>query len=282
MPDEIVNPDGGGVDTAQPNAGAAASGDANQQSKSKVSFSDDQQQIVDRLVDKVFAKAFEKGKAQAAGELESKLAEANQTIEKLNKQLAVVKPPDEEAQDRPAPPAKADKKAAAAQSPDIQQLLARFEELQSLATSLKSERDQAKEELTKHRDLTRKARIKEEFIDASKGINFFDPMEVFSLVREVIDIDGESENVVVKNPKTGQPRLNSNMEPMSLAEYLAEFAKTKPYMVKAPTADGGTGAGASRKIETRKTDEADAAAKVASMSNEEFNTYINNLMQTRK
>jgi hypothetical protein len=212
------------------------------------------------------------------------LAEANQTIEKLNKQLGAVKPPAEEAQDnnKPTPPASPDKKAQAAQSPDIQQLLARFEEVQSLASSLKSERDSAKEELTKYREVTRKSRVKEEFIDASKGIHFFDPMEVFALVRDVIDIDDETDSVVVKNPKTGQPRLNSNMEHMSLSEYLAEFAKTKPYMVKAPNTDGGTGAGASRRLDAGgKPDEAAVAAKIASMSNEEFNAYINNLMSGR-
>ena len=102
-------------------------------------------------------------------------------------------------------------------------------------------------------------------------------MEVYELMRREIDADDQG-HIVVKNPKTNAPRYNSNAEPMSLVEALQEFAKTKPYMVRMPNADGGTGSGEARKLDTK----APLQLKdVNAMTSEQFEAYKQKLKAGR-
>lgn len=276
---EITNPDGGG--TNAPAAEAKAAPAAETSASSKIKFSAEQQDIVNELIDRMFGKGFDKGKSIAQQEFESKLIAAQADNEKLTKQLATFtkaqpQPSADEAaaeKSEPEKKAKTTRTERAEPSPDLQQLMARFDEMQTVASTLKAERDTLASKLEEATQRSRRTLIKETFITASKDINFFDPMEVFQLVEKQIDVD-DQDQVVIKNPRTGQPRLNSNMEPMSLSEYLAEFASQKPYLVRASGQAGGTGAGGSQRVESQGTPKTD----FTTMSNDEFEAYRNSIL----
>lgn len=279
MPDqpENQNPDGGGTHAPAAEAKAAAADSAS----SKIKFTPEQQEIVNELIDRMFGKGFEKGKSLAQQELDARVAEVKAENEKLAKQLASFKTPPADEAVAPTKATKAEKAAerSAEPSPEIQQLLARFDEMQSVASTLKQERDTLSKQLLEAKERSRKTLIKEAFITASKDISFFDPMEVYTLIENQIDVD-ESDQVVITNPRTRQPRLNSNMEPMTLAEYLAEFATQKPYLVRASNRDGGTGAGGSRRVDSS-TSSPSSKTDINAMTNEEFEAYRNSILASR-
>lgn len=91
---------------------------------------------------------------------------------------------------------------------------------------------------------TEKGQAIREAMDAQETFSFVDPKIVRQLVDASIVLDAESGNWVVKG-ENGQVRQNSSLQPMSVKEYMSEFAAQHPYLVKGQT-KGGSGSAESR------------------------------------
>jgi hypothetical protein len=241
--------------------------------KKRLAFNTDQIEWVNAHGDTMFGKGFEKAKA----DYEAKLVAAQKELDELKaqsakgqKQQPKGQADDQQKKDDQSQSKKDDAKGA--ESEALAQLRAQIEEMQSGMKKVLNEKTEAEKRAQRLEQEHRGSRIKEAFIDAAKGITFFDPMEVFSLTSSQFDIDDEH-GVVVKNPKTGQPRMtmgDNGMRPVTLAEYLNEFANSKPYLVKAKDADGGSGAGGSQKQPSGK----DKGIDFAAMTPQEFEAYL--------
>jgi hypothetical protein len=77
-----------------------------------------------------------------------------------------------------------------------------------------------------------------EAMDAQETFTFVDPAVVRQLVDASIHYEAESGTWVVKDGNL--VRQNNSMQPMSVKEYMAEFAAKHPYLVKGTT-KGGSG-----------------------------------------
>jgi len=75
-------------------------------------------------------------------------------------------------------------------------------------------------------------------------------MDVFNLIKNDFELDPATNDVVVIHPGTKLPRQNSNLKNMSLEEFIGDFAKTKPHMVRSSNVEGGSGAQPGRTLTT--------------------------------
>jgi hypothetical protein len=233
--------------------------DGTEPPKKKVTFDDEQQVVVQGLIDKAQGQVYQK--------LNPEIATLKTQIDELKAELkakAEVKP-----EVKPEPPTK--RKEAEEQ---LAQMEARLEEMRKIAEDLKREKENIERRAAETQKQNKDARLKEEFIRASEKIDFFDRMEIFDVLKSQFDLDDRG-NVVVLNPSTGEPRKNLNLEPMSLTEFLQQYAKDKPWKVKAKNTDGGTGAGESRRIETERQS---TIPDVSKMKPEEFLAYTESVI----
>lgn len=225
-------------------------------SKTKKGLNFDEEQVL--WVNKHSDAMFAKGRDAAKGEYEGKLTEATTTIQNLTKQLEDLKakvPAGADKDDEKDKDSKAKSKKSDEPSDDVKRLMATVNELQSNMTQLLEQNKKATTELETERARNREARIKDEFMSAAATLNFFDANDVFKLVQSDIVFD-EQHGVIVKNHETGGPRMTvggGEYRPVKLAEFLAEFATSKPQYVKASSSDGGSGAGGSNKLSTKET-----------------------------
>jgi prefoldin subunit 5 len=264
-----------------PNAGGAnnpvAGGDG-QTPQDKLEFSKAQQEFLQRHTDEVFGRGYKK----AESHLEPKLAEANARVEAANARIEAVtkeladlkkaqtppKSPDDDGKNKKQEPPVKDE----AMAQENQRLKATIEELNTGIKTLSKEKEDAVGKLTTFETTRRDARIKDEFLAAMPtGVTFFSPLEIFELVRKSIDVD-EAGRIVIMNPKTGTPRLGSDYQsPMTIAEFIAEYAEKHPWEVKANNAEGGTGGGEARRQEKPKEP---APPKVKDMPAKEFEAFL--------
>jgi hypothetical protein len=117
-------------------------------------------------------------------------------------------------------------------------------------------------------------------LDATRKaeVNFFDPLEAYDLAEKYgYEWDEQTDRPVVINKETNRPRLNGNGEPMSVADFVKDFAEKKKYLVKAPIQDGGTGAGEQRRTERQQTQQ----KSFADMTDEDFAAYTQKVMSSR-
>lgn len=229
--------------------------------KPKVEFSPEQQSVLDGLINAAFAKAFEKAKV-----------ESDTKVKTLEEQLAELKASKAAAPAAPEAPKveapKTVKEVDAKTSAETAALKAQLEEVKAIAEALKAQREEADKRAAEVSKRNHSAQIKEAFISASEKVSFFDRMSEFKHMADALQLD-ENGNVVVINPATKLPRLNTNVQPMTLEEFVADYAKQKPWTVKAPSSEvaGGSGAGENRKLET--TQKA-TTPDIAKMSHDEI------------
>lgn len=212
--------------------------------KGPVSFTEEQQALLQKIVDGAYTKAYTK----AEEVWKPQIATLTSQVEELKKAKPAGDPKDTKPDDKPA-----DKKdpTTGTTSVDIQTLMARLDEVTTVANTLKADKEKAEREAADERKKNKEARIKEAFIRSADKVEFFDRMDVFALVRDDLDLD-DNGDVVIMNAKTKQPRLSgldaeSNM---NLDQYLGEIAKAKPHMVRAKNSEGGSGGGENRRTET--------------------------------
>lgn len=211
--------------------------------KPKVQFSAEQQDKLQELINEAFAKGAKK--------TEEDLAKATKTITELTAKVEELTKAPSKKDDKKADDKKADDKKADDNDADgrtrLAKMQAQFDELLSNFNTVKSERDSLKGEKDKAVQDARKARFATTF-DEAAGDTFFKNGTVRLELSEQLRQE-EDGSITVLNPKTGQPRLNTDMEPFTLKDLLAEYAKNNPHMVKVKV-EGGSGAEETRKLET--------------------------------
>jgi hypothetical protein len=94
-------------------------------------------------------------------------------------------------------------------------------------------------------------------IRAADKVDFFDRMDVFNLLQNDFQIDDSTGEVVVIHPGTKLPRQNSSLKNMTVEEFISDFAKTKPHMVRSGNDGGGSGANSSKKTPDKKDEVVD-------------------------
>jgi hypothetical protein len=154
--------------------------------------------------------------------------------------------------------------------------------VQGILTGIKSERDELKKKVESAELTARKSRKKDAFLNAMKeaDVTFFDPLEAYELAEKSgYEWDKDTERPVVLNKETGRPKLNENGEPMSVIDFVKEFADKKKYLVKAPNQAGGTGSGEERKISDKKKE--NELPDFASMTQAEFDAYTQKILNKR-
>lgn len=220
--------------------------------KAKVQFDENQQTIFNAAINEAFTRAFEKADGIYKSQIEA--------LKKEITDLKTAKPADDKSSKEAADADKdkgKKKDKEAVEDPRLATVLAQLEEVTNIAKTLQKQKEDAEAEANRQAERNKEARIKEEFIRAAEKIGFFDTMDVFSLVRHELDVEDDS--VIIKNPRTGLPRKAGSVDTnMTLDQFLSDFAKSKPFLVRSKNAAGGTDAGASKKLSTTdKTEEVD-------------------------
>jgi hypothetical protein len=214
--------------------------DKSKSDKTKVEFSPEQQTVLDGLINAAFAKAF----AAANKQFEPVVQGLTTELQTLKSQIPASK--EQKTEEKPK-----EKKTTAELTEDTAALRAQLDEIRQVAESLKKQREEQEQRALELAKQNKAAQVKEAFIRASEKVSFFDRMSEFDHMEKQLQLD-ESGQVVVINPATKLPRLNMNAQPMTLEEFVADYAKQKPWTVKAPTTEvaGGTGSSEQRKLDT--------------------------------
>lgn len=158
----------------------------------------------------------------------------------------------------------------------LTQATARIAEFETNFGTMKSRAEAAEGQLTTEKTarLADAKRTKVKDVMASQKMEFFDFEDTFaSNLDKVLKIDESGKYVTVINPETGEARRNSAMEPMSLAEYLADFPKQKPWLVKAEPTIGGTGGRPAGELPEEQKNKSDLK-KLAEAPEAEFRAQI--------
>jgi hypothetical protein len=134
---------------------------------------------------------------------------------------------------------------------ELARLNALVTETKDIAAKNKKLADDAADKLAASAVQGRDTRIKEEFFKAADKHDFFDRSDIYNLVKNDFSIDDATNEVVVIHPGTKLPRQNSSLKNMSIEEFIGDFAKTKPHMVRSTNVEGGTGGSAAKKLDTK-------------------------------
>lgn len=231
----------------------------------KVKFDAEQMKLVNDL----YSQAFKEGAEKVESTLKAQLDEQKKQAEALAKRLEDLKN---------APPKKDEPKT----NPELDQFKAQLAEMQGILTGIKTERDELKKRVETADIERRKSQKKDKFLEAAKEakVQFFDSLEAYELAeRDGYEWDKEQDRPVVINKDTQRPKLNENGEPMSVIDFVKDFANRKKYLVQAPTQDGGSGSGENRKTELPK----DTPVKsFDEMSDEEFKALTEKVIYDRR
>lgn len=201
-------------------------------------YDEAQQKHFNDTINAAYGKAFEKASAIFAPQIK----DLTDKVTALAAAKPVVVPPVE------TPPVVVPKSVA--ESTEIARLNAQLTEVRAIAEQLKTDKEESDKKVSTASAQTKDSKIKEEFIRAADKVDFFDRMDVFNLVKNDFELDPATNEVVVIHPGTKLPRQNSNLKNMSLEEFIGDFAKTKPHMVRAPNVEGGSGSSAARTLVT--------------------------------
>lgn len=240
MPEEVQVPDGG--DGQVPPVTPPA--------PKKLAYTDEQQEHLNNLINDAYAKAFKKAKEMTEEVTAPKL-------KALEDQIAALKTVPPAPKEPVVPPP----------DPNVAEMKARLDEMEAVAKQLREEKDVSAREAAEQRQRGRRTRVKEEFIRASGNKEFFDPMDVFNLVQDQLELDDATDRVVIMNPNTKLPRQSVSGN-MTIDEFLTDFAKAKPHMVRSKTAAGGTGSEEQRRLNPN--DGTPAPTDYSKMSNADF------------
>jgi len=190
-------------------------------------FTEEQQAFINNVIDQRIGKTkaqAEKEKADAITAAVNKaIADKDAEITRLNESL----------KSKGGNPAEIEAERAQMKS----LLAAEKQNTQTAAELAKKHLERADSLFAENRAILKGQAIREA-MDAQESFSFVDPKVVRQLVDGDIVYDDESNAWVVK--QNGVVRQNSSLQPMSVKEFLAEFAAQHPYLVKGTT-KGGTG-----------------------------------------
>ena len=238
----------------------ANAGGGNENQEPKLEFTPQQQEWVNSKINEVFGKGFDKAK----GEFESQLTTATAQLTALQTEIAELKK--KPAKQTPKDDSGADDKAAQ----QVAQLQAQIDELKGNYNTVKSERDTLKQTMESSRTESRRSQFESSFneVVGEAEITFFNNKQVLRDLEDAKVLRHEEDgSITVMNPKSGQPRLNAEMEAFPLKDLLAEYARKNPHMVRTEV-DGGTGSTPSKRHTTRSE-----SKSVKDMSTDEFEAF---------
>lgn len=196
----------------------------------KVTFDDRQQEKVNELLRDAQGRAGREAREKAQT-LETELATLKSELDEAKRVAAAAKT------------TTAKKEAG----DDVADLRAQIEEMRKAHSPVAAEMERMKQslqvkdaEVLKAKQGTSEVRKEVALVSAAAKINPFEVDEVVNATKNAFVWDENTGRLVVVDPSTGQPRLNSAFERMSVDEFYAEYASKKPYMVRG-TAKAGTG-----------------------------------------
>jgi len=221
--------------------------DGNQDDKKKVEFSPEQQAKVQELINEAFGKG--------ASKTEKELKKATDAIEALIGKIAKpeeAKPgatkDDKKVDDKKQDDKKDDKGDDKVDGrTQLAKLQASFDELMTNFNGMKTERDTLKGEKEQAVKQTRDHKFVQTFEEVADEFKFFRNQTVRLELADQLRYE-EDGSITVLNPKTGQPRLNTEMQPFSLKDLLADYAAKNSHMVKTEV-DGGSDSKGNRKVD---------------------------------
>lgn len=123
---------------------------------------------------------------------------------------------------------------------DVESLKAQIAEMQNANKLVQLEYQntikqlQAKDaEVKQAKEQTISVRKETALTAAALKINPFDVEDVVRATSNSVQWNPEFNRFEVIDPMSGQPRLNAGLEPMSIDDFMEEYAKKKPHMVRA-------------------------------------------------
>lgn len=190
--------------------------------KEKVTFDARQQEKVNELLREAQGRAGREAR-QEADTLKVELATLRTDLEAAKQAVKVAKTPSE-------------KKEANA---DLEALRLELEEVKSASKAgvaelerLRASNVQKDLEVKSAKTATVETQKAVVLTSEAMKINPFEVDEVVNATKNSVKLNEDTGKWMVVDPNTGQPRLNSSFEPMSLGEFYAEYAAKKPYMVR--------------------------------------------------
>lgn len=244
----------------------------------KVTFDEAQTKFVNELFERAWAESAARKEKELNEKLAAEKAErerltAEKTdLEKKLQEATAAKPKEEPKEEKP--------EVKLEDHPLFKQLQARLDEVNTIFTGVKQERDELKARDERNRIERRKVRKKDQFLAAlnQAKIDFYDPLEAYELAaKDGLEYDEDNDRVFVKNSATGQPKLNSDGEPMTAVDFVKEFATRKKYLVKAQDA-GGLGSHSTEKL----TNEQPPAKDWSKATPEELEAERQRIMSLRR
>jgi hypothetical protein len=226
-------------------------------------FDEKQQRWVEHHGDEMFGKGFKKAEALYESKtmtLDSELRSTKGELETLKTELQAVKA------GKPVTQAGKDEQHA-----EVSRLQATIEEMQGTIKTLKSDKEAAETRVQRATEIERGMTIRSAFQRAiPKGVEFFDVDEALELGQKEGKLElSEHGTVFIVNPRTGNPRIGADGDPMTLTAFVNEIVAKKPYLVKS-NLGSGSGGGEARELarETKPPSPAD-------MSKEDFEALKN-------
>lgn len=213
--------------------------------KQEVRFSNEQQDFINKLINDRYTEAYKKAEAKYRDQFEAQKKE----IDALKTATTDSKKKEEHTED----------------PEEVRQLRDKIAESERI---LETNRMQLEMNAERHKVLLaeleseKQARIGERKINAltsaAQEQDFIDPTLVVKLVEDLVKYDTDGKNFKVFNEQ-GQERWNEFMKPMTLKEFMAEFASTHKFLVRGKNTSG-TGATEDTAIAGRKWTRAEIAA----------------------
>lgn len=232
-PDTTTDLNGGGVPTPVPEK--ATKGNV------RVTFDETQQRWIEHHSDEMFGKGFSKAEALYESKtmsLDNELRSTKSELETLRTELQAVKA------GKPTTQVGKDEQHA-----EMSRLQATIEELQGTVKTLKAEKESAETRIQKAQEIERSTTIRAAFQRAiPKGVEFFDVDEALELGQKDGKLElSEHGTVFIVNPRTGNPRIGADGDPMTLTAFVNEIVAKKPYLVKS-NLGSGSGSGEAREM----------------------------------
>lgn len=188
----------------------AASGDT------KVELTKEQQEHVNKIFDQRF------GKITAKHELElSRLAAELETAKAAKDAAAAAEAEGKKVED----------------DPEKKQFKGLLEAEKNKAKLAEAEMTKARNEAKEARNEAQRVRKEVAITKAANKQNFFELDVVSKMIWDTVEFDEDAKTFVIK--EGGAVRQNSSLVPMTLDEYLADFAAQRPYLVNG-SVKGGT------------------------------------------
>lgn len=197
-----------------PEEKAAADAAEAEKNKQKVTFTEDQQTVINTLINQRFAKVSEKHETEKKALADEKAALVAE-LEALKSGKA--------------------KKEGAEEDPKEKQYkdLLTNEKAQTAAAKAALEKEGNEKKALAEENM----RIRKEIaINQASGGRFLDMEAVLSMVQGKIEYDEDTKSFVVR--EGGIIRQNASLQNMTLAEYFDDFAKKRPYLVRSDVVGG--------------------------------------------